>query len=102
MAAFIVPIQPMERMELFKEPVQEAAADGAAIPFQSLLQDAVTQLQDAQAVTASDGYRLALGDVDNLAQMQINSQKAEALLQTTVQLTTRMVNAYKEIMQMQI
>ena len=103
MTSFIVPIQPMERMSFAEEVTNEKAAGaGTAIPFQSVLQDAVTQLKDAQAVAAADGYRLTMGDVDNLAQLQINAQKAETMLQTTVQLTSRVVNAYKEIMQMQI
>ena len=45
---------------------------------------------------------LVNGDADDLAQIQINSMKTSTLLQTTVQLTSRMVNTYKEIMQMQV
>ena len=73
-----------------------------SIPFADVLKDAVDEYTDLQQTVDKDGSALALGQADNLTQIQIDSLKAEAALQTTVQLTSRVVNAYKEIMQMNI
>ncbi len=93
-------IEPMK----FGYDVKEATSEqnSAEIPFSSILSDVIQQTTELQAVSEADTNALLLGDTDNLAQVQINSMKAEAMLQTTVQLTTRAVNAYKEIMSMQI
>lgn len=100
MAMFITPIKPMEYISE-QQPVA-APTQPAGGTFQNVLKQAVEQLEASEQVSTAGSYDLALGDVNNIAQLQIDSMKAQAMLQTTVQLTTRMVNAYKEIMQMQI
>lgn len=70
--------------------------------FSSVLQQALDTVEDTKQNADKDSMQLALGNVSDLAQLQINSLKATAMVQTTTQLTTRVVNAYKEIMQMQI
>lgn len=95
-----IPITPMDPIKQAVKP--EETRRQTEIPFENVLKDAVSTLQQTKATAESDAYRLALGDVDDLAQVQINMLKAESMVQTTVQLTTRMVNAYKEIMQMQV
>lgn len=78
------------------------SSDSSAIPFADVLKEAVGNYISVQETVTQEGQALSLGDVDNLAQIQIDSMKASAALSTTVQLTSRVVNAYKEIMQMQV
>ena len=99
MSVPIIEIKPIEFGFHQDEKVNTSTGN---IPFQSILTEAINQTNQATAVTQQDGVDLLLGNVDNLAQVQINSLKASTMLQTTVQLTSRVVNAYKEIMQMQI
>ena len=68
--------------------------------FASIMQEAIDTLQQAQP--AADSYNLAMGDVDSLHNMMINSALEATAVETAVQLTGRAVSAYKEIMQMQI
>ncbi len=70
--------------------------------FKEFLSDAMKETEALQQQTEQDGIALALGEIDNVAQIQVNSLKASAMLQTTVQLTSRTVSAYKEIMSMQV
>ena len=49
-----------------------------------------------------DAYDLAMGRTDDLAAISINSAKAAVALEMTVQVASRAVTAYKEILQMQI
>ncbi len=74
----------------------------SGIPFSDMLKDAINQTNELMEISAQDSYNLSVGNVDDLAQVQINSLKASTMLQTTVQLTTRVVNAYTDIMSMQI
>lgn len=99
----IIPIAPIEHMDFTRSvnPIAQEARQ-VELPFESVLQNAIGELNKAQAVSEADAYRLALGNTDNLHQIQIDSMKTEAMLNTTVQLTTRLVNAYKEVMQMQV
>ncbi len=80
----------------------EEAGQPSSFAFKDILTDAIEQTELLQQQADADSLALSLGDVDNLATVQINSLKAQSMLQTTVQLTTRTVNAYKEIMQMQV
>ena len=103
MGMFIVPIKPMEKMELFQPtPVAAETANNAKLPFSDILSDAVKEYEKLSAVSKQDSIDLANGNAVDLAQIQINSMKTEAVLQTTVQVVTRAVNAYKEIMQIQV
>lgn len=102
---FITPIQPIKGIGSLEELNKAAEGQGgglSSLPFADVLQNAISGYGEAKAQGEADSAALVLGDVNDLAQVQINSMKAESMLQTTVQLTTRMVNAYKEIMQMQI
>ncbi|NLL46837.1 MAG: flagellar hook-basal body complex protein FliE [Clostridiales bacterium] len=103
MGAVFSTITPIKRME-FSENIagKEPINSEGSLPFQSILNDSLKQLASAEEAAAQDSINLALGNADDLAQIQINSLKAQAALQTTVQLTSRAINAYKEIMQMQI
>ena len=94
-------IQPIQQLSALKSAETENSA-GVSVPFSNILKDAVDNYTELQEVTDADNMALAFGDADNLAQIQIDSLKAETALQTTVQLTSRVVNAYKEIMQMSV
>ncbi len=103
MSNFITPIKPMELSMGFNQEEKVASvAPETSIPFKDMLFDAINQTNELSEQVAQDNVNVLLGDVDNLAQVQINSLKAETMLQTTVQLTSRVVSVYKEIMQMQI
>lgn len=94
----VEPIQPMEKMT-FQQPAADMTQGKS---FSGILKAAVSELEQAQAQAQQDSMMLAAGQIDDLAAVQINSMKASTMLQTTVQLTTRAVNAYKDIMQMQV
>ncbi|PKM74466.1 MAG: flagellar hook-basal body complex protein FliE [Firmicutes bacterium HGW-Firmicutes-16] len=101
MGNFISSIQPIAKMALSKIGETEESTESSA-PFLNVLKDAVSEYASKQEIADADNQALALGESDNLAQIQINTLEAETALQTTVQLTSRVVNAYKEIMQMSV
>lgn len=100
MNTFITPVSSIDSLDFSNEPQKTPGTEKAS--FQNFLSQAVHELESTSDATDENNTALVLGDVDNIAQLQIDALKTQTLLQTTVQLTTRMVNAYKEIMQMQI
>jgi len=97
-----IPIKKMDFSSSENIAGKDSVSSPGSLPFQDILNDSLKELSAAEEAAAEDSANLALGNADDLAQIQINSLKAEAALQTTVQLTSRVINAYKEIMQMQL
>lgn len=98
---FIAPIQPIETFEKMRAE-QKNVSSTAGIPFASMLQESMDELRRNQAQADQDSIDLALGQGGDLHTMMINSAALDTAVKTTVQLTTRAVSAYKEIMQMQV
>lgn len=101
MANIISNIQPIKPMTFSEIGENQTSADPSS-SFSNILKDVVSEYTTLQETSDKDTTDLAVGNADNLTQIQINSMKAETALQTTVQLTSRVVSAYKEIMQTQI
>lgn len=73
--------------------------------FDSVLASAINVLNetnDLQNDAQSAKIQFALGEADNPHDMQIAAAKALEALQYTVAVRDKMLDAYKEIMQMQI
>lgn len=102
MSNFITPIAPIERMGYTGGVNAVKTTTEAASTFDSLLDSAMKNISEIEAQSEADSVNLALGDTNDLAQLQINTLKAESMVQTAVQLTSRVVSAYKEIMQMNV
>ena len=96
----IVPISGMK--PLFEQNAQGAVRQETTMPFSNILQESLQNLQQAQEVAAQDSYNLAMGNADDLHSIMIHSAQATAALEMTVQVASRAMNAYKEILQMQI
>lgn len=101
---FIVPITPMNFKASIGDSVQNGQAAGVSsgLPFSAVLQDSIHNLEKTRAQADEDAYRLAMGDTDNLAKLMINAGKASVANEMAVQLVSRAVSSYKEIVQMQI
>lgn len=70
--------------------------------FSSLFNDALNKVNELQL--ESDSYKklLVTGDVDNLHDVTIAAEKADVALQLTLGIRNKVVEAYREIMRMQI
>lgn len=98
----IAPIQSMSFGTDKTNAVTGSSSSLTKVPFADVLHNAVNNLQQTQETSAQDSYNLATGNTDNLAQIMVNSSKETTAVQFTTELCTRAVNAYKEIMQMQV
>ncbi|MCA0969145.1 flagellar hook-basal body complex protein FliE [Halobacillus litoralis] len=70
--------------------------------FANQLKNAIHNVNESQAQSNEMTQALARGEVENLHDVMITAQKASITMQTTVQVQNKVVEAYKEIMRMQV
>lgn len=80
----------------------KAADQEKTVSFQDLLSNAIKEADDAYVTASNDTQALLSGEVDNLAQVMINGTKAELSLNMVIQVRNKVVDAYNEIMRMQV
>ncbi|MBE3590242.1 MAG: flagellar hook-basal body complex protein FliE [Firmicutes bacterium] len=81
---------------------QGAAAAGDGARFLQELQKALQQVNDLQLQAERAGAGLASGSIDDVARAMIAAQKASLALDLTVEVRNRALEAYQEIMRMQV
>lgn len=101
---YLVPLSGLQSIESIqsKEAVGKDMGTHALVPFQDMLQQAIQNLGETQAAADADAYGLVLGDVSDLHNVTIRSAMQQTAVEMTVQLASRAVSAYKEVLQMQI
>ncbi|SDQ60789.1 flagellar hook-basal body complex protein FliE [Virgibacillus subterraneus] len=70
--------------------------------FANSLKAAIEQVNDTQVASNSKTEAMANGEIDDLHNVMITAQKASITLETSVQVQRKVIDAYKEIMRMQI
>lgn len=70
--------------------------------FATSLKNAIKNVNNAQVESNIKTEKLAKGEIDNLHDVMIASKKASITLQTAVEVQGKVVDAYKEIMRMQV
>lgn len=83
--------------------VDTEKTDGAS--FDTVLNSVMSSLQetnDLQNAAESAEIQFALGESDNTHDLLIAMTKAEVALQYTVAIRDRLIDGYKELMQMQV
>lgn len=70
--------------------------------FKTTLNDALNHVNEVSAISADKTQKLASGEIDDLHDVMIAGQKASIALQTTIEVRNKAVEAYKEIMRMQV
>lgn len=83
-----------------------AAAGGKAAPagksFGAVLHDALNGVNTLQKQAEQASIDLAAGRVDDVAQVAIATEKASLALQLTIQVRNKVLDAYQEVMRMQV
>lgn len=98
----IIPISSMAMLQDSPLVTKSAGTTGEGIPFQNMFAKALQNVEETQAQKDADSVALALGEVDDLAAVQINSQKATLAVQMVVELRNRVLEAYNEIMRVNV
>lgn len=102
---FIVPltssITPMERTMGANAVNKTGEAEGEAT-FLDVFKSLVDNVKETDAQVQQDAIDLMLGDIDDLAQVQVNLEKAATAVDLLVTVKNKAVDAYNEIMRMNV
>lgn len=94
----IVPIRPVDSVGTGSF----SAPGSSQVPFADILGQAMKDVAQTQSTTVQDAYDLVMGTGGDLHNIMIRNAMETAAVETAVELTSRVVSVYKEIMQMQI
>ncbi len=104
---FIVPLTSsmpsIERLESIGkiDPIVEQKEETPET-FGDILKMKIQGVKDLEMQSLQSAYDISTGASSDLESAMLDSAKASTAIEMTTQITTRVVNAYKEIMQMQI
>ena len=76
--------------------------DGSTVSFGDYLNNALNQVNDLQISAETAANDFAVGNTDDIQSVMIAEQKADLSLQLTMQIRNKILDAYNEIMRMQI
>jgi len=75
---------------------------GLELPFKDLLKEAINQVNETDAASIQGNLDLLIDNETALHTVMINAEKADIALQYTLQIRNKLLDAYNEIMRMQI
>lgn len=78
------------------------SVSGSGGGFGSMLTSAISGLNDSQNTASSDSVALATGQASDVTSVVTDVEKANLEMQLAVQVRNKAVDAYEEIMRMQI
>jgi flagellar hook-basal body complex protein FliE len=85
--------------KLFSQPQNEETEKGS---FTSMLSDAITDVNNSQVQGYDAMEGIATGNVENLQEAVQKIDEAELSLKLALEVKTKALNAYKEVMHMQV
>ena len=69
--------------------------------FSNVLNQAIENVKESQQAADQSAQSLLMGQSDDLHNVMIQAEQAALALELTVQITSKAINAYNEIMRMQ-
>lgn len=86
-----------------KEPAHLVQSDGKNnVSFSNVLKNAIEKVNKTQLESNIKTEALAEGKVDDLHEVMLTAQKASITIETAVQFQQKAIDAYNEIMRMQV
>ncbi|HZK02362.1 MAG TPA: flagellar hook-basal body complex protein FliE [Anaerovoracaceae bacterium] len=85
-----------------KESVGDVGNQDKSQDFKAMFNSLIENVEKTEAVTREDEYKLSIGQVDDLHTMMINAARADVALQTMVQVRNKVLEAYSEVMRINI
>jgi flagellar hook-basal body complex protein FliE len=98
----VIRISNMPSMVPAMKPSDVKSTDAPTETFGEFLQQALNKVEQAQNDAATAAQRLASGEITDVAEVMIASEKATLALQLTVQVRNKVIEAYQEMMRMPV
>lgn len=87
--------------ELLRSNVETQASESSG-DFSDILTKSIETATNTDLADNASGLQLVAGDVDDLAGILIDSEKAKIALSLTIQVRNKVLDAYDQIMNMQV
>ncbi|GGA63137.1 flagellar hook-basal body complex protein FliE [Ornithinibacillus halotolerans] len=98
-----VSINSLQHVQLPKVQTSSKVTPGQAqSSFANILKNTINDVNKLQNLSDMKTEALAQGKIDNLHDVMITAQKASVTLQATVEVQRKAIDAYNEIMRMQV
>ena len=85
-----------------ESPSSVDSTSGSGKSFADTLKDAVGNVNEMQKASDKAMQNLATGKTDNVADVMIAAEKADIALKVMVQVRNKIIDAYQEVMKMQV
>jgi len=95
---FITPITPLGQISGLKTIQTEPEKSGNGLPFKEIFTTAIQNLQETEIKSNNNSALIALGAIDDLHTIGIDATKAYLAEKLVVELRNRAMEAYSEIM----
>lgn len=95
-------IKVLNQEQIFKNSLIENSKGNSNIAFNDFLKSALDNVNKLQIEADNYKMMLATGQVDSIHEVMIASEKASLALQFTLSIRNKVIEAYREIMRMQI
>jgi len=79
-----------------------APIEGGTKNFGEFLTEALGEVNNLQHQSAKASFDLAAGKLQDVSQVTIAAEKASIAIQLTMQVRNKMIDAYQEVMRMQV
>ncbi len=83
-------------------PVSSNSSVSGDKSFADTLKNAISEVNQMQQVSNKKMQELAVGKTDNVADVMITAEKADIAMRVMVQVRNKVIDAYNEIMRMQV
>lgn len=98
----INPISASFLERLSESPAASKPQDTSSNSFSDFLEQALETASEMDAADKASALELLSGQAEDLSKLMLDAQKAEITLNLAIQLRNKVLDAYKEIMNMQI
>jgi len=93
---------PVETIQFGQKLINNSAEAEQDMGFSQLLKTAIHEVNALEQQSSEMKTKLITGDIEDLHQVMIASEKASLAFQLTLQIRNKVVEAYQEIMRMQV
>lgn len=101
---FITPLTSMPTVSSLDKDSNNLSSneENSELSFSETLRQKIQNVKDLEQKSLDSAYAVSMGQTEDIEGAMIDATRASVAIETAVQITTRSVNAYKEIVQMQI
>ena len=101
---FITPLTSMPTVSSLDKDSNNLSSneENSELSFSETLRQKIQNGKDLEQKSLDSAYAVSMGQTEDIEGAMIDATMASVAIETAVQITTRAVNAYKEIVQMQI